>query len=160
MIRFAEDLLWVVPVGTVLDSVAVVTGAFPCPIAAAAVAAGGCLRDLRDPVAQVLEVPSLAGTAGAEDIESAVAVHRRDLACDGPDSHQGPRPHCLAVDQEAAVALVGHRDRVTDRTHPGTVAGVSNCLANVVNTAAIEDCVVDMVTSAGDQAFQRPVRRD
>lgn len=57
---------------------------------------------------QVLEVPNLADMVGAEDIESVVEVHRRDLACDGRDSHQGHRPHCSVVDQEAVVVLVGH----------------------------------------------------
>lgn len=54
---------------------------------------------------------------------------------------------------------VGRRDRRV-RTRPDTAAGASNCPANVVNTAAIEDCVVDMVTSAAGRAFRRPVRRD
>lgn len=56
---------------------------------------------------------------------------------------------------------VGHQDHpVRARTRPDTAAGVSNCPANVVNTAAIEDCVADMVTSAVARAFQRPARRD
>lgn len=46
------------------------------------------------------------------------------------------------------------------RTRPDIAAGASNCPANVVNTAAIEDCVADMVTSAAVRAFQRPARRD
>lgn len=108
---------------------------------------------------QVLEVPNLAGMVGAEDIESVVAVHRRDLACDGRDSHQGRQPHCLVEVQEVVVVLVGHRV-VSGRTLPGIEAWESNFLANVVNTAAIEDCVVDMVTFAGDQAFQRLDHRD
>lgn len=58
-----------------------------------------------------------------------------------------------------AAGPVGRRDRRV-RTRPDTAAGASNCPANVVNTAAIEDCVVDMETSAAGRAFQRPVRRD
>lgn len=37
---------------------------------------------------------------------------------------------------------------------------MSNFLANVVNTAAIEDCVVDTVTFAGGQAFLHLGHRD
>lgn len=89
------------------------------------------------------------------------AVHRRGLACDGRDNRPGHRLHCSAVDPEVVAARVGLRDRpVRVRTRPDIAAGASNCPANVVNTAAIEDCVADMVTSAAVRAFQRPARRD
>lgn len=89
------------------------------------------------------------------------AVHRRGLACDGRDNHPGHRLHCSAADPGAEVARVGLRDRpVRVRTRPDIAAGASNCPANVVNTAAIEDCVADMETSAAVRAFQRPARRD
>lgn len=57
------------------------------------------------------------------------------------------------------VALVGLL-AVMDHNHPGTVAGVNNFLANVVNTVATEDYVVDMVTFAVVQAFLHLVHRD
>lgn len=89
------------------------------------------------------------------------AVHRRGLACDGRGTRPDHRLHCSAADPGAEVARVGLRDRpVRVRTRPDTVAGASNCPANVVNTAAIEDCVADMVTSAAVRAFQHPARRD
>lgn len=90
-----------------------------------------------------------------------VAVRRRGLAFGDRDNHRARRLHCLAVGREAEADPVDRRDRpVRVRTRPDTAAGASNCPANVVNTAAIEDCVVDMVTSAAGRAFQRPVRRD
>lgn len=146
-------------VGTVLDSIAVATGehrtgAFPCPVAA-----DDCSRDLRDPVVQDLEVPSLAGTVGAEDIESAEVGHQHGLACDDRDSLQGHRPHCSVADREVVVVPVAH-PAAMGHSLPGTAAGASNFLANVANTAAIEDCVADMVTFAVDQAFLHLVHRD
>lgn len=146
-----------------LGSVAVVKGehrseACPFPVAAAA-AADGYLRDLLDPVGQDREVPNLAGTVGAEDTASAVADHRHDLACDGRDSLPDHRLRCSGADQEVVAVLVVPRV-ASDRIHRGTAAGVNSFLARVVNTAAIEDCVVDMVTSAVDQASLRPDHRD
>lgn len=148
-----------VPVGTVLDSVAVVTGehhsgAFPCPVAA-----DDCSHDLRDPVVQDLEVPSLAGTVDAEDIESAEVGHQHDLAYDGLGSHRGHRLHYSVGDREVVVVPVVH-PAAMGHSLPDTGAGVSNFLANVANTAAIEDCVADMVTFAVDQAFLHLVHRD
>lgn len=157
MIRFAEALPLVVPAGTVLDSVAAMEGhrTGACPFR---VAADDCLRGYRAPVVQDLVAPSLAGTVDVEDIENAVVVHLHGLAFDDRDSHRGHRLHCLAADRVVVVAPVGHLVAM-DHSLPDTVAGVSNFLANV-NTAAIEDCVADMVTFAVDQAFLHLVHRD
>lgn len=160
MIHFAVDRLWVAPAETVLDSFAVVMVelrwvAFPCPV----VAVDGCSRGLRGPAVQDLVVPNLVDMVGAEDIASAVEGHLHDLAFDDQDSHRGHWSHCLGVEQEVAVALVDHL-AVMDRNHPGTEAEVSNFLANVANTVAIEDYVVDMVTFAVVRAFLLPVHRD
>lgn len=122
------------------------------------VAADDCSHGFRGPVVQDLGVPSLAGTVDVEDIESAVAVHQRGSAFDGRDSHQGHRLRCLVADRVVVVAPVGHLVAM-GRSLPDTAAGVSNFLANV-NTAAIEDCVADMVTFAVDQAFLHLVHRD
>lgn len=108
---------------------------------------------------QALEVPSLAGTADGEDTVSAAVVHQHDWACDDRDSHRDHRLHCLVEAREVVVVPVDHLAAL-DRTLPGTAAGVSNFLANVANTAAIEDCVADMVTFAVDQAFLHLVHRD
>lgn len=148
-----------VPVGTVLDSVAVVmgghrTGAFPCPVAA-----DDCSHDLRDPVVQDLEVPSLVGTVDAEDIENAEVGHQHGSACGDRDSHQGHRPHYSVEDREVVVVPVAH-PVAWDHSLPDTGAEASNFLANVANTAAIEDCVADMVTFAVDQASLHLVHRD
>lgn len=146
-----------VPVGTVLDSVAAMEGhrMGACPFR---VAAGDCLRGCRDPVVQDLVGPSLAGTVDVEDIESAVVVHRHGLAFDDRDSHRGHRLRCSVVDRVVVVVPVGHLV-VMGHSLPDTVAGVSNFLANA-NTAAIEDCVVDMGTFAVDQAFLHLAHRD
>lgn len=156
-IRFAEVLPSVVPVGTVLDSIAVMAGhrLGACP---SLVAADDCSRDLRDPVDRDPVDPSLADTVDVEDIESAVEVHRHGLAFDDPDSHQGHRLHCLVADRVVVVAPVDHLV-VLGHNLPGTAAGENNFLANV-NTAAIEDCVADMVTFAVDQAYLHLAHRD
>lgn len=87
--------------------------------------------------------------------------HRRGSAFDGRGSLLGRRLRCLVVGLEVEAGRVGHRGRpVRVRTRPDIAAGASNCPANVVNTAAIEDCVADTGTSAGGRAFRRrPVRR-
>lgn len=108
---------------------------------------------------QDLEVPSLAGTVDAGDIESAAVGHQHGLACDDRDSHQGHRPHCSAVDREVVVVPVDH-PAALDHSLPDIAAVASNFLANVANTAAIEDCVADMVTFAVDQAFLHLAHRD
>lgn len=146
-----------VPAGTVLDWIAVMAGhrlgAYPF-----LVAADDCSRGLRDPVDRDPVDPSLAGTADVEDTESAVEVHRHGLAFDDPDSPQGHRLHCLVADRVVVVAPVGHLV-VLGHNLPGTAAGENNFLANV-NTAAIEDCVADMVTFAVDQAYLHLAHRD
>lgn len=148
-----------VPVGTVLDSVAEVTGvhrrgAYPCPIAA-----DDYSHDLRDPVVQDLEVPSLAGMVDAVDIGSVPAAHQHGLAFGDQDSHQDHRTRCLVEDREVVVVPVAH-PAAKGRNLPDTGAEVSNFLANVANTVAIEDCVADMVTFAVDQASLHLVHRD
>lgn len=57
------------------------------------------------------------------------------------------------------MAAQADRRVVSVHTHLDTVVWASNFLVNV-NTVAIEDYVVDMVTSAEVQAFRCLARRD